>query len=110
MSDGFGIGLSPRTGLVNYYDVGSTATLAESVTARIRASALPFSAHQVRHTYACRVVEAGVSLATVQRLLGHSTVVMTQRYAPDQRRDGPPRGGTSGWRCKAVAGLVTARF
>jgi integrase len=40
-----------------------------------------FHAHQMRHTYACRMLEAGVSLAAVQQLLGHSTVVMTQRYA-----------------------------
>ena len=40
-----------------------------------------FHAHQMRHTFACRMLEAGVSLAAVQQLLGHSTVVMTQRYA-----------------------------
>ena len=40
-----------------------------------------FHPHQMRHTYACRMLEAGVSLAAVQQLLGHSTVVMTQRYA-----------------------------
>jgi integrase len=40
-----------------------------------------FHAHQMRHTYACKLLEAGVSLAAVQQLLGHSTVVMTQRYA-----------------------------
>ncbi len=40
-----------------------------------------FHAHQMRHTYACRMLEAGVSLAAVQQLLGHSTVIMTQRYA-----------------------------
>jgi len=40
-----------------------------------------FHAHQMRHTFACQMLEAGVSLAAVQQLLGHSTVVMTQRYA-----------------------------
>jgi integrase len=40
-----------------------------------------FHPHQMRHTFACRMLEAGVSLAAVQQLLGHSTVVMTQRYA-----------------------------
>jgi integrase len=40
-----------------------------------------FHAHQMRHTFACRMLEAGVSLAAVQQLLGHSTLVMTQRYA-----------------------------
>ena len=40
-----------------------------------------FHPHQMRHTYACRMLEGQVSLAAVQQLLGHSTVVMTQRYA-----------------------------
>jgi integrase len=40
-----------------------------------------FHAHQMRHTYACQMQEAGVSLGALQQLLGHSTVVMTQRYA-----------------------------
>jgi integrase len=36
--------------------------------------------HQVRHTFACRWLEKSVSLTSLQRLLGHSTVVVTQRY------------------------------
>lgn len=40
-----------------------------------------FHAHMMRHTYACRMLEARVPLAAVQQLLGHSTVTMTQRYA-----------------------------
>jgi integrase len=37
--------------------------------------------HTLRHTYASRLVMAGVDLATVQRLLGHSNITTTQRYA-----------------------------
>lgn len=37
--------------------------------------------HGLRHTYASRLIEAGVDLYTVQKLLGHSTPVVTQRYA-----------------------------
>jgi integrase len=40
-----------------------------------------FHVHQLRHTFACRWVERGGSLAALQQMLGHSTVVMTQRYA-----------------------------
>jgi len=40
-----------------------------------------FHVHQLRHTFACRWLEIGGSLAALQQMLGHSTVVMTQRYA-----------------------------
>jgi integrase len=37
--------------------------------------------HDLRHTFATRLVLAGVDLATVSKLLGHSTITMTMRYA-----------------------------
>jgi integrase len=37
--------------------------------------------HTLRHTFASWLVEAGQDLYIVQRLLGHKTNVMTQRYA-----------------------------
>jgi len=37
--------------------------------------------HSCRHTYASWMVEQGQDLYTVQKLLGHKTNVMTQRYA-----------------------------
>ncbi len=39
------------------------------------------SFHTLRHTAAAWMVKGGVSLYEVQKLLGHSTPVMTQRYA-----------------------------
>ncbi len=40
-----------------------------------------FCLHQLRHTYASRLVGQGRSLYEVSQLLGHSGTVMTQRYA-----------------------------
>ncbi len=37
--------------------------------------------HQLRHTFASRYLEYGGSLAALQRMLGHSTSRMTERYA-----------------------------
>ena len=40
-----------------------------------------FTVHCFRHTFASRLVQAGMSLYAVSRLLGHSDTQMTQRYA-----------------------------
>ncbi len=40
-----------------------------------------FSWHCLRHTFASRLVMAGVDIRTVQELMGHKTIVTTMRYA-----------------------------
>jgi len=40
-----------------------------------------FHFHQLRHTFAVNWLRRGGTLAVLQQMLGHSTVVMTQRYA-----------------------------
>ncbi len=50
-----------------------------------------FRFHDLRHTFATRLVQRGVDIYKVQRLLGHKTPAMTQRYAhhsPESLRDG----------------------
>ena len=37
--------------------------------------------HDLRHTAASKMVEAGVDLVTVKEILGHSSIEMTIRYA-----------------------------
>jgi integrase len=50
-----------------------------------------FRFHDLRHTFATRLVQAGIDLYKVQQLLGHKSPIMTQRYAhhyPESLRDG----------------------
>jgi hypothetical protein len=37
--------------------------------------------HDMRHTFATRLIRAGVDIVIVQKLLGHSKITMTARYA-----------------------------
>jgi Phage integrase family len=44
--------------------------------------------HDLRHTFAIRLVEKGVDIETVRDLLGHSSIIVTQRYthSNDERK------------------------
>lgn len=46
-----------------------------------RAGVLKFRWHDIRHTFASRLVMAGVDLRTVQQFMGHKSIVTTMRYA-----------------------------
>jgi integrase len=45
------------------------------------AGLLLFTWHSLRHTFASRLIMAGVDLRTAQELMGHKTISMTCRYA-----------------------------
>ena len=71
---------------------------------RNQAGLTDFRFHDLRHTFASRLVQKGIDLYRVQLLLGHKTGTMTQRYAhhcPESLRDGvralekPPAIGTN---------------
>jgi integrase len=56
----------------------------------VRAGVVNFRYHDLRHTFASRLVMAGVPLAAVKEYMGHSSIAMTMRYAhlaPDYQRN-----------------------
>ena len=75
-------------------------TIKTSWTALIKSAQIEkFTFHDLRHTFASKLIMNGVSLPVVRDLLGHSSIAMTERYAhltPDIKAD-------------AVAKLVSAR-
>ncbi|MBK5932366.1 tyrosine-type recombinase/integrase [Halochromatium salexigens] len=57
--------------------------------ARSQAGITNFRIHDLRHTCAAWLVTAGVALAEIRDLLGHSSITMTEKYAhlaPDNIR------------------------
>ncbi len=40
-----------------------------------------FRFHDLRHTFGCRLASGGVSIQVIARVMGHSSVQMTERYA-----------------------------
>ena len=41
--------------------------------------------HSLRHTYASWLIDSGISIYTVKKLLGHSTIQLTERYSHLQK-------------------------
>jgi integrase len=76
----------PSTVTGNRYDNIDKAFRAVLVAAEIE----DFRFHDLRHTFASWLAIGGVDLYTIQRLMTHSDIKMTQRYAhlsPDHLRD-----------------------
>jgi integrase len=46
-----------------------------------RAKIKDFKFHDLRHTFATRLAQAGIDLYQISKLLGHKDIKMTQRYA-----------------------------
>lgn len=50
-------------------------------TAKARAGIKGLRLHDLRHTAATWMIQAGIDLVTVSKILGHATIQMTMRYA-----------------------------
>ena len=46
----------------------------------IKISGIKFHLHQFRHTFACKLTEAGTPTASLQKLMGHTNIAMTAKY------------------------------
>ena len=71
--------LRGRVGRLVPYATGSPGSFATRV--RRLTGNEGFHVHQMRHTFACQWLERGGSLAALQQVLGHASIVTTQRYA-----------------------------
>jgi integrase len=73
--------LEKRTGTSEFVCGGAIKPRLWFESAVKAAELIAFSWHCLRHTFASRLVMAGVDIRTVQELMGHKTIAMTVRYA-----------------------------
>lgn len=71
--------LRTRVGKLVPFSVTSRGSFAKVI--RNATGLARFHPHLTRHTYACSFIERGGNLAVLQAILGHSSVLVTQRYA-----------------------------
>lgn len=57
------------------------------VNSVIRKSGVKFHLHQFRHTFACKLTENGTPSLALQKLMGHSSITMTEKYARSLRAE-----------------------
>jgi len=85
------IGLQKKGPVFTYKGKSMSGMRTSFRRARELANLDDFRFHDLRHTFASRLVQGGVSLYDVMHLMGHKSIEMVQRYAhlaPDYQ-EGP---------------------
>jgi integrase len=79
LSDSFLKELAGRVGRIVPFGERSSGAFARVV--REKSGVRRFHVHQLRHTFACRWLERGGGIEALRLILGHSTILTTERYA-----------------------------
>jgi site-specific recombinase XerD len=58
----------------------------------IQSAGVPYTVHTLRHTFATKMLKAGITLNDVRVLLGHSSMQTTLRYGHLEALDASPKG------------------
>ena len=58
---------------------------------KIKAAGVPYTVHTLRHTFATKMLKAGMTLNDVRVLLGHSSIQTTLRYGHLEASDASPK-------------------
>ncbi len=53
----------------------------------IQKSGVKFHLHMFRHTFACKLDEAGVTGFKIQKMMGHSSIMMTMKYVRSEKTE-----------------------
>ncbi len=53
----------------------------------IKKSGVKFHLHQFRHTFACKLAEENVNIFKIQKMMGHSNISMTMKYARSMKTE-----------------------
>ena len=74
--------------IANRGDCGLTSEgLKHWVNTLIQKSGVRFHLHRFRHTFACKLAEADVHPFKIQKMMGHTSLVMTMKYVRSMRTE-----------------------
>jgi integrase len=73
--------IHPLWVFTNWKRTGHRSLNTSYLNALIKSLGIPHTVHTLRHTFATKLLKAGMTLLEVKELLAHSSIATTQRYA-----------------------------